>query len=70
MDDRSIQKVADIMSAYSYKVDALIRLLTEKNLFSTDELNNMLNEVMNEAKEQPLTDEYVIESLKDKVLIK
>ncbi|GIM30161.1 hypothetical protein CPJCM30710_28270 [Clostridium polyendosporum] len=70
MDDRSIQKVADIMSIYSYKVDALIRLLTEKNLFSKDELNHMLNEVMNEAEEEPITDEYVIEALKDKVLLK
>lgn len=70
MDENSIRKVADILSIYSYKVDALVNLLIEKNVFSADDMNNMLNKVMDEAKEDISTDEYVIEELKDKVLLK
>ncbi|OFI05527.1 hypothetical protein CLOACE_16100 [Clostridium acetireducens DSM 10703] len=70
MDENSIRKVADILSAYSYKVDAMINLLVEKEAISKDEVNDMLNKVMDEEKKDPNTDEYVIEGLKDKVLLK
>lgn len=70
MDENSIRKVADILSIYSYKVDALVNLLIEKNVFSVGDMNNMLNKVMDEEKEDISTDEYVIEELKDKVLLK
>lgn len=70
MDEKAIMKVADILSIYTYKVDALTSLLVEKNLLTKDEINNEVTRVMDEAKEDPNTDEYVIESLKEKVILK
>lgn len=70
MDEKAIMKVADILSIYTYKVDALTSLLVEKNLITKDEINNAVTRVMDEAKEDPNTDEYVIESLKEKVILK
>ncbi|MHC1682394.1 MAG: hypothetical protein AB6733_05540 [Clostridiaceae bacterium] len=69
MDEKAIMKVADILSINTYKVDALTKLLVEKNLLTKDEINNAISSVMDEAKEDPNTDEYVIESLKEKVLL-
>lgn len=70
MDENSIMKVADMLSIYSYKVDALTNLLIEKNIFSKDEINNALNKVMDGIKEDQSNDDYVIDSLKEKVLLK
>lgn len=70
MDENSIMKVADILSIYTYKVDALTNLLIQKGIFSKDELNKALNKIMDDAKEDQNNDEYVIESLKKKVFLK
>lgn len=70
MDENSIMKVADMLSVYSYKVDALTNLLIEKNIFSKDELNDALNIIMDGVKEEPSNDDYVIDSLKEKVILK
>lgn len=70
MDENSIMKVADILSIYTYKVDALTNLLIQKGDFSKDEFNEALNKIMDDAKEDQNNDEYVIENLKKKVFLK
>lgn len=70
MDERNVMAVADVLSAYSYKVDALINVLVQKGTFSPDEFNSELEHVMNEAEKQSVTDEYVIEEMKKKIMLK
>jgi hypothetical protein len=70
MNDKYIMKLADMLSEYSYKIDATIDLLIEKNVFSRSEINNMLNVIIEKKKMEPLTDEYVIDELKDNILLK
>lgn len=70
MDEQLIMKISDMLSIYSFKIDAVINLLAEDNVFSKEEINNMLNRVMDEAKKEPRIDEYVIEELKSKVFLK
>lgn len=70
MDEQLIMKISDMLSIYSFKIDAIINLLVESNVFSKEEINDMLNRVMDEAKKQPSIDEYVIEELKNKVFLK
>lgn len=70
MDENSVMKVADMLSIYSYKVDALTNLLVEKNIFSKDEINDALNRVMDGIKKDQSNDDYVIDNLKEKVLLK
>jgi hypothetical protein len=70
MDDRYIMELSDMLSAYSYKIDAIIDLLIQKNIFSKEEINNMLKTVIDKEKMEPDTDEYVIDELKNKLLLK
>jgi hypothetical protein len=70
MDDQSIRETADMLSSYSFKMDSMINLLMEKNIFSKDEFNHMLDEVMNKAEEEPTVDEYVLEEMKKKIHLK
>ncbi len=70
MDERNVMAVADVLSAHSYKVDALINILIQKGVFSPDEFNSELENVMNEAEKQSATDEYVIEEMKKKIMLK
>lgn len=70
MDDNLMKRTADVLSMYSYKMEALVNVLIEKNVFSKEELNNALGKVMEEAKGEPRADEYVIEELKKLVYVK
>ena len=70
MDDNAIKKVADILSIYSYKVDALVEVLIDNNVVTKEEINKALINVLDESEKEPSTDEYVIEKLKEKILIK
>lgn len=70
MDDESIRETADMLSSYSFKMDSMINLLMEKNVFSKDEFNNMLDKVMDKAEEAPTVDEYVLEEMKKKIHLK
>lgn len=70
MDDNAIKQVADILSMYSYKVDALVDVLIKNNIISKEEINKSLMDIMEASEKQPLADEYVIEKLKEKILVK
>lgn len=70
MNENAVRETADILSIYSYKMNASINLLIEKGIFSKDEFNNMLSKIIDEAEEAPETDEYVIEELRNKAFIK
>lgn len=70
MDDYLVKRTADVLSMYSYKMDALTNVLMEKNIFSKEELNNALGKVMEEAKHDSGTDDYIIEELKKLVYVK
>lgn len=69
MDKVAIQKLADVLSVYSYKLDAAINILIEKKVFSKEDFNNTLSKVMELSKEEADTDEYVIEELKKKAFL-
>lgn len=69
MDRVAIQKLADILSIYSYKLDATIKMLIEKKVFSKEDFNSILSKVMELSKEEEDTDEYVIEELKKKAFL-
>ncbi|WP_164880630.1 hypothetical protein [Clostridium manihotivorum] len=47
MDDNAIKKVADILSIYSYKVDALVEVLIDNNVVTKEEINKALINVLN-----------------------
>ncbi|GFZ32031.1 hypothetical protein CSC2_25570 [Clostridium zeae] len=70
MDDNAIKKVADMLSTYSYKVDALVDVLIKNNIVTKEEINESLISVMEASEKQPATDEYVIEKLKEKILVR
>ncbi|GFP74767.1 hypothetical protein [Clostridium fungisolvens] len=70
MDDNAIKKVADLLSTYSYKVDALVDVLVKKDLITKDEINESLMAVMDDSEKEPSTDEYVIEKLKEKIIVR
>lgn len=70
MDDQSIMETADLLSSNSFKLDSMINLLVKKNVFSKDEFNHMLDEVMDKAEEEPTVDEYVLEEMKKKIHLK
>jgi hypothetical protein len=70
MDDNAIKKVADMLSTYSYKVDALVDVLIKNNIITKEQINDSLISVMEDSEKQPDTDEYVIEKLKEKILVR
>lgn len=70
MDDYLVKRTADVLSMYSYKMEALVNVLIKKNIFSKEELNDALGKVMEDAKSEPAADEYVIEELKKLVYVK
>jgi hypothetical protein len=70
LDDESIRETADMLSTYSFKMDSMVNLLMEKNIFSKEEFNQMLDNVMNKAEEDPRVDEYVLEEMKKKIHLK
>lgn len=70
MDDRYLMDMADMLSTHSYKVDALLELLIQKGVITKQEFNNELEHIMNEAEAERSTDEYVIEKMKEKIMLK
>jgi hypothetical protein len=70
MDEKLIMNISDILSIHSYRVEALINLLIQRNIFSKEEINNMIDKVMDAEEAKPTADEYVIDELRKKVFIK
>ena len=69
MDKVAIQKLADILSVYSYKLDSTIKMLIDKKVFSKEDFNSTLSKVMELSEEEENTDEYVIDELKKKAFL-
>lgn len=70
MDEELMAKVADMISIYSYKLDAVIDLLVERNIASKEEINDVLNRVMEDDKKRVTADDYIIDELKNRVFLK
>ncbi|MDP4088480.1 MAG: hypothetical protein Q8930_04300 [Bacillota bacterium] len=70
MDDRYVMEMADMLGSQSYKVEALINVLVQKGTITKEEFNAELEHVMNEAEAERSTDEYVIEEMKEKIMLK